>query len=459
MRDKSANQQIPAFALQQFTGKGHLRCQHGRCWDSEFEIIRLLNGRLQIRAVPDVKHSSSTSWNEWLKRCEPFALEGEDGNGVQISAEDVAFTRTNLSLPDFRNTLIGYAQSVVRGQDREPDTGSVTIECELSNFRTNSCIYPVTIQVEEYGVDIGRRSWLKWGEIAEHSNAYRHATISAYLRIQNAPIAEEERALECLHGIASLLSIAGRGHVFLAAHHRFDEEKQWLNSRFAEPVYTARGWLRPLIPAEALGDFLTTAYPHLVAKYRNLELGNVIDHYLQALTLYSVWPLSLGVFTAMETLKAAFFRQAGDEEAQFWVPPADFEADEGVLGDLISVLSDHFPRFFDLSSGERQSLKAQLKGLNRRSYKHQLQTMLDQLGVSYSRKELQPFIQIRNRIIHQGVPVQSGVPIDDYERGTSRGWQRVQAAASLFERALLAVLGYSGRCELFDGAEGANQDE
>jgi hypothetical protein len=343
---------------------------------------------------------------------------------------------------------------VARGQDKEPGTGLVTIDCDLSNFRASSRTYPITIQVEEYEIEIGRRGWTRWGEIAEHSNAYRHATISAYLRIQNVPIAEEAGALECLRRIASLLSVAGRGHVFLAAHHRLDEEKQWLNSRFAEPVFTARGWLRPLIPAEALGDFLTTGYPHLVTEFQNLELGNVIDHYLQALTLYSVWPLSLGVFTAMEALKAAFFRQAGNEEAQFWVPLADFEADEEVLDDLISVLGDRFSRFVHLGSGERQSLKAQLRGLNRRSYKYQLRTMLDRLGVEYSRKELQPFINIRNRIIHEGVPIQSDVSIDDYERGTSRGWQRIQAAASLFERALLAVLGYTGPCELFDALVG-----
>lgn len=454
MSNGSSNHKRDRSALQQFAGKGHLRCQHGNTWDSEFDIIRLLNGRLQIRAVPNVKHSSSTGWNEWLKRCEPFTLEGEDGNGVQISAEGIAFTRTNLSLHDFRNTLIGYAQSVARGQDREPGTGLVTIDCDLSNFRASSRTYPITIQVEEYDVEIGRRGWTSWGEIAEHSNAYRHATIAAYVRIRNVPIAEEAGALECLRGLASLLSVAGRGHVFLAAHHRFDEEKQWLNSRFAEPVFTARGWLRPLIPAEALGDFLTAGYPHFAAGFRNLELGNVIDHYLQALTLYSVWPLSLGVFTAMEALKAAFFRQAGNGEAQFWVPPVDFEAGEGVLDELISVLGDRFPRFVHLSSGERQSLKAQLRGLNRRPYKYQLQTVLDQLGVEYSRKELQPFINIRNRIIHEGVPIQSNVPIDDYERGTSRGWQRIQAAASLFERALLAVLGYTGPCELFDALLG-----
>jgi hypothetical protein len=84
--------------------------------------------------------------------------------------------------------------------------------------------------------------------------------------------------------------------------------------------------------------------------------------------------------------------------------------------------------------------------------------MFKHLGVSYSPKEIHAFTDIRNRIIHQGAPVQSDVHPDDYDRGTSRGWRNIEAAASLFERALLAVLGYSGPRELFDAGEGIEDD-
>jgi len=138
--------------------------------------------------------------------------------------------------------------------------------------------------------------------------------------------------------------------------------------------------------------------------------------------------------------------------------PADFDANKRALDDLIAVLASHFRGFDNLSSAEKESLKAQLRALNRRSYKYQLQIMLDQLGVSYSRKELQAFIDIRNRIIHQGVPIPGDIPADEYEHGTTQGWRRIQAAASLFERALLAVLSYTGLCELFDAPEEAERN-
>lgn len=452
------DQKLVLPALEQFHGKGYLRCQHNTRWDCDFTIIRLLNGRLQVRAVPDVKHGSSQRWNEWLTRCEPFALEGQDDTGIQLSAETIRFTRTNLSLADFRHTLVGYAQSATRRRGKEPGGGPVAIKCELSNFRVGSIIYPVKIQIDDYSLEVGRLTWPGWAEIDEHSNAYQHATISSYVLIEDISVEEQDKAIECLHRIGSLLSIAGRGHVFCAARHRFDAEERWSDSQFSEPVFTARGWLRPLIPARALGEFLTAAYPHLSTRYQSLELGGVIDHYLQALTLHSVWPLSLGIFTAMETLKAAFLRPAEKSEAQFWIVPADFDANKSALDDLIAVLASHFRGFDNLSSAEKESLKVQLRALNRRSYKYQLQIMLDQLGVSYSRKELQAFIDIRNRIIHQGVPIPGDIPADEYEHGTTQGWRRIQAAASLFERALLAVLSYTGLCELFDAPEEAERN-
>jgi hypothetical protein len=261
-----------------------------------------------------------------------------------------------------------------------------------------------------------------------------------------------------MRSIAQLLSVAQRQHVLLVAQHRHDSQDRWLESKFDEPVFTRRGWPRALIPDESVAEFLTVGYPHLVNKYQRLELANVIDHYLQALTSRSVWPSSLGIFTAMETLRAAFFRQSTDvedEKFEFWVVPNDtFKRETGLLNELIGLLGSHFPRFGKLSASERQSLQAQLRNLNRRSYKTQLRRMLDQLGVDYDKKELQPLIDVRNRMIHYGTPAPSDVPTADYTRRRSKASRDINDAASLFERSLLAVLGYTGPSELFNAEEG-----
>jgi len=324
----------------------------------------------------------------------------------------------------------------------------------LTNFRFTSLASPLKILVEDFSVEIGRLGWRNQGEIEEHSSAYQHPMVSTYLRMKDVPLVKQSKAIECLQGIVELLSIAQRGYTFIVAQHTYDAEGRWLDSRFTEPNFTSRGWLRPLIPDESLADFLKATYPHLTTKYQNLQLANVIDHYLQALTLRSAWPTSLGIFTAMETLKTAFFRQtedAEDSKHEFWVIPYDtFEKEPDLLNELIDVLCRHFPRFCNLKKGERDSLKAQLKGLNRRSYKTQLKRMLDRLEVNYHKNELQPFISIRNRIIHQGTPAEGKSSGTEYEHRASQAWEQIEAAISLFERILLTVLGYRGTSGLFD---------
>ncbi len=440
MSNDSANQQLSMMVLRRLDGKGRLHYQHGTTWDCDFSIMHLLNGRLQVSVVPDSIYYR-------LRQRRPFKIEGTDRHGNQVSVQDIHIT-THTFTPerDSRDILIGYAQSAFRHTERGSYSGAITIRDELISFRLTLLASPVTVQTGDFAVEIGRLDWRDWREIEEHSNAYRHATVSTYLKIRDVPIVEQDRAIKCLQNITELLSVACRGRACLTARHKYDVEDQRLDSQFVGPPFTARGWLRKLIPDKALGDFLTAAYPHLTTKYQSLNLGNVIDHYLQTLTLPSAWPLSLGIFTAMETLKAAFFRQTENENAKFafWVvPPDDFENKAEMFDELISVLCKHFPRFCDLRSSERNSLKAQLKNLKGRSYRTQLRAMLDQLKVSYHNRELHSFIDIRNRIIH-------GNPLDD----TSKAWEQVEGAASLFERALLAVLGYTGPSELFDSREG-----
>ena len=333
----------------------------------------------------------------------------------------------------------------------------ITVTCELTNFQCISlAVYPLAVQIAGFLIEIGRLSQ-EW-RIGEHNNAYQYAGIASYLQVGEIPAVEHDGVLECAHRVAQLLSIAQRRYVFLVAQHKHDIEDRWLESQFNEPVFTRCGWPRALIPDDALAEFLTAAYPSLASKYQRLELGNVIDHYLQALTLRSVWPSSLGVFTAMETLRAAFFRQSTDIEdrkSEYWVVPDDtFGIEAELLDEFIDLLSNHFPRFGRLSGSERQSLKAQLRNLNRRSYRTQLRRMLNQLGVDYDRRELQPFIDMRNRIIHYGTPAPSDVPTADYAQRTSRASRDINDATSLFERALLAALGYAGPRELFNAEEG-----
>ena len=55
-------------------------------------------------------------------------------------------------------------------------------------------------------------------------------------------------------------------------------------------------------------------------------------------------------------------------------------------------------------------------------------------------KELQAFIDIRNIIIHQGLPIMGVVSEEEYDIASRDMWQRVKRAVSLFEKSLLHIL-------------------
>lgn len=437
MPSNSVDQQLNMMGLRRLKGHGRLRCQHGTTWNCAFSITHLLNGRLQVIVMPSSERRNWSKLIDCHRQCEPLEVEGMDEKQRRISANTIHITCVNYS----HESLIGYARSVAYHPEKTAPSDRITLKHDLFNFRLTGRVSPVKVQIDSFDVEIGHLGWPDQWMVREHSKAYRHPTISTRLSIKDISVAEQDAATEGIYGILELLSVANRGYVFSAARHIGDADGRWLSGQLEEPHFTKPGWPRALIPSDSLEDFLTAAYPHMNAKYRSLELAHVIDHYLQALTLRSSWPISLGIFTAMETLKAAFFREQGDKDAkfQFWVvPPDDFAGNREVLDDLIEALGKHFSRFRNLDSSERDSLKAKLRDLNRRSYRTQLRRMLEQLNVSHSKGELQSFIAIRNSIIHQGRPTEND------------GWKQVEGAASLFERVLLGVLGYEGPNEPFD---------
>ncbi|HDQ05732.1 MAG TPA: hypothetical protein ENN36_03290 [Candidatus Bathyarchaeota archaeon] len=423
------------ITLQNFEGQGELRCRHGTTWKCLFSIYRLLNGRLQVLIGFDSEKRAFSKLRKSLENCEPFSIEGESEDGVRISASKIHVTRSLISSEQF----IGYAQDVSRHPTQNVASNPNTLNLELVNFRLYQRLLPVRVRLDKWDVEIYRIGRTNRSKMEEHGVAYRHPILSTGLQIRDIPNVDEAR--EASQIILELLSLAQRGYVFAAVEHVYDAEDKWLSSKFNEPPFSNLGWGRPLIPTESLDDFLVTAFPSIRREFYGLELAHTIDHYLQSLTLRSVWPMSLGIFTAMETLKSAFYTVYEHENLQFqyWiVPRQEYEESKELIDKLIGVLCSHFPRFCSLNKAERDSFKTQLKNLNRRSYKTQLRRMLEQIGVTYNKKELQPFINMRNALIHQG-------HLDD-----TKDSQQIYKAIGLFERLLLAILGYTGPCELFD---------
>lgn len=436
-----------ASELQHWKGSGQLRWRDNS-WDGDFVLSRLLNGRLRfIFKLQDWRKSSDRFVNLY-----PLEFEGVAEDDSVISVMGIHFNMRYGSIPHWICT--GYAHNATRRIEKVADT--VSVRCDLTNYSLHQRMREVQFQLAGFDISIERLGRGKKGSgIEEHAVAYHHAALSTCLKIENIPLSKAQDAVDCLQEIATLLSIACRGHVFITARHIWNQEKGKFDSLFEEPAFLDRRWGRPLIPTDHIEDFLIAAFPADKDRVEKLELAFMTDHYLQGLTIRSIWPQSVSIFTAMETLKTAFFNQNNNNENatyHYWiVPPEDFESNVAMVNEILEVLTKHFSRFGQLTNDERRSLKDQIRhSLKRRSYKTQLKRMLDLLSIDYTSNELQFFVNTRNRLIHEGTPVPASTSLDEYYEKSNTALVNVKRATSLFEQSLLAYLSYQGPRELYD---------
>lgn len=389
-----------AYELQHWTGSGLLQWRQNT-WECEFVLSRLLNGRLRFIVKPQ-------DWRRSYRFVEQYPLEFESEleDGYQISVSGIHFTRGIMD--DFPwEVFLGYAGAASRQKEREAQ--EVSLRCDLTNYSLNQRLGPVEFRINEFDISLERLGWNDQSGIEEHSYAYNHAPVLTCLKIEDIGIEEVSEARDCIRDITSQLSIACRGYVFVVAQHIFNRENGIIRSEYKEPAFPNKGWVRPFIPSDYLEQFLAATCYCFEDRADRLELAHIIDHYLHAFAMRSSWPLAVGMLTAMETLKTAFFRRYPEEADAF--------------------------------------------GSRRPSYRTQLESVFERLDVEANDIELQEFINTRNQIIHEGTPVSVTTPVEDYEDTSSEAWQRTQKAASLFERTLLAYLGYSGPCEFLDLTE------
>ncbi len=372
-------------------------------------------------------------------------FEGVTENGVTINAKGITFTYRQIK--EGVVLLVGIAQQVERIMDRNVEDDDASIRCDLTNFSLRNRMPPIGLHLGDFEVQLFS---LNWGNrtqmLREHAKVYQYAMVASCLKVDHVAPDQEAEILDHLQEVAFLLSIACRGHVDIVAQHVQKAGK--LHSTFIEPTFTEAKWIRPLIPDEAIADFLQDVYPLSGSQMDHLAIGYAIEHYLKALTMESAWPLSAGIFTAMEALKTAFFAQNQNNEeveaSAYWVVPyQDFVENHDMINDILNVLRRYFERFGELQTNERDSLKAQIKGLHRRSYKTQLRWMLEALEIEPNGKELQNFINARNDVIHRGSPVPLDSTPENYDANVDRAWRDVCNAIALFERTLLAFLKYN----------------
>lgn len=433
---------LQIYNLEHWTGSGQLSWRNGRTWDGDFALVRLLNGRLRFNFKLHDELSAGS-----IKSLIDLKFSGKTENGSIIEVEGIHFTHVfDMEIN------VGYASKA--SLQTEVGLGPVTVRCDLTNFNLGRISQPVNLSIGGFDISLGRIGWGRnERSVEQHAIAYRHASISAYLMIEDISPSKIEQALDCLSNVAALLRIACRSQVSSVVVRVSNRQPGNQTILLEEPPFTHPRWARPLIPANEIDAFLEAACHATEDRIRKAELAYITDHYLQALATGSAWPMALGIFTAMDTLRSAFFRRADSEEARshlYWVVPSEkFQSEKKMIDAVIGILTQYFPRFGDIVTNERDSLRSQIGGLNRRSYKTQLKWMLEVLGVEYIPQDLHFFINTRNQLVHEGTPVPPHTTLEDYPDKVESAWKDAKKAIDLFERSLLAFLGYKDVFETF----------
>jgi uncharacterized protein YutE (UPF0331/DUF86 family) len=434
-----------------FIGSGRLISRHGNEWRCDTWLAQLFNGCVVVRAFNVEKVPADV--DRWLKQCEPFRLIGTLNDGQNLTVENIHFShrlwRFHQGTTEIFQSFVhrpGFVE-IANLDGMEESFQSIT--CEVTNLFLGGKVEPIEANVEQVKI---RLNWLAHhNDNRQRMEALKTAGILSSITIDPLERMSEDRLDDLVRALCGLLTFAQRAPVHCVAQHWKDVNGTIVRSRYQEPVFYYPTRFRPLIPAESLATFLQGTHENYKKYWETWDLGEAINHYVQAMSLRSSWSQAVGFFTALETLKDAFLKQPGRGELGYLVSKGGFK-DKEIVSQVIELLDERFEIFKDLPDEDRQALEESLKGrigsLNMRAYKLVLRDIFRELGVPFDDYELKWLVKLRNQIIHGGSP--------DFSQKTpwknlSEAYEWVARFAGLLvERTILAILDYQGDCERFD---------
>ena len=442
--------------LKSFIGKGNLMCEQqpantiaGTIW-----LAQLFNGRIAF----EIQVQEELGNYLHRPRCEWCDFDGQLDDGRHLAITKLRVETSNHNPSNTLTTLEGFVYRPGCVEITAPGIKSTSVE-NLSCEVTNLSLYQrgeVAIASQHAQVVIHRIP--DYTKIRRLMSGIRTGAILSQVDIAfPQPVAEEESDT-FVHLLCGLLSFAQRSHVGPVAWHIKDTKGVVSKSRYEEPVFYYSRPSRPLIPIEALAEFVETTIGPYEKKYQAWNLGEAQDYYLQSLSLQSAWSQSLGFFNALETLKSAFLQQLGNETLELHVLRDQFHK-KGIVNKVVDLLADNFDEFKKLMPDandtvqltnekevELQAIKSKIGEISRRAYKPILRKMFQELKVEIPDQTLNDLVNLRNQIIHSGSP--------NYEKGpwkdSAQAWQSVQTFAGVLEKTILAILEYQGKFEAYD---------
>lgn len=184
--------------------------------------------------------------------------------------------------------------------------------------------------------------------------------------------------------------------------------------------------------ASQLKAFIAHSYGSYLQERDRFNLPVATGYYLASKSQAERYTSFLLACTAMETLASNYAEKHEQGDLRFVVSEKGFHDQESRLQDsLRGVLGEAFP---GLADGELDDALVKVKELNRRSFRRILKKMLEERGVDYDKKSDLQFIEVRDKVVHEGVP------------GKNPGelFRQYSILIELLDRILLKILRYDG---------------
>ncbi len=310
---------------------------------------------------------------------------------------------------------------------------------EGSQLGTGMWVHGLRFQVAS--TEIVVRQVERYVEILQQAKSTRGVAVTAEASLDvHSDVVDLGYYDEMMHVVCALISLANGNGVSWIYRKRWDEDGKLISMEMpgnvAPPWRFAGALIGGSTPRE-LKEFIAHSYePYLEARDR-FNLPVAIGYYLASKSEAEMYTKFLLACTAMETLVSNFAEKGRQGDLRYIVPEEEFTEKRGVLEGLLSeALLGVFPL---LSKAQVDDARVKVGEINRRSYRRVLRGMLGELGVDYNNKSDLQFIEVRHKVVHEGVPGKNPAEL----------FRHYSILIELLDRILLNILHYPGEYQRY----------
>jgi len=424
-----------------FAGSGSIMCKDPIVRGCRIRLDQLVNGCIVVQVRIENVPSNLSSW---LRQCQSLDFDGTLDSGLHLMVKNIDVADLTRSLAEDVLILDGYVYYPGYFDLTEQggvESASRKTSCEVTNIRLSRQPEPIDVWARQARIQIDRLP--DYEATLRLTSNLRTAAVLGRVTVELEEDGPEDQLDDVVRALCGLLTLAQRSLVWPVSQHWENVRGGIARSRYQEPVFYHPMMLRPLIPANTLAGFIKDCLEIYSSHCESWNLPVAQDYYVQAMSIHSAWPQSIGFFTALETLKHAFLRQHEKDNLEYYMSGRKFKKETD--SQIKKLLRKNFEEFRNLSDDEKGSLSGKIGALNRRAYKVILRRMFEELNVSVDEDDLRDLVNLRNQIIHTGEP----------NRQNDSSGAALQAArvAGLVEKiVLLGILHYEGSFEPYDQA-------